>query len=78
MVLLDFVLNTAFFAFRNTIYQHKFSTAMGIPVSSSAASWKRGHHNIYHTLPNTGEMLYWWHPGYDKDRNDTTLDKKIF
>ena len=32
MTLLDFVLNTTYFTFRNTIYQQKFGTVMGRPV----------------------------------------------
>ena len=33
MVLLQFVVATTYFNFRDTIYQHKFGTAMGSPVS---------------------------------------------
>ena len=38
MTLLDFVLNTTYFTFRNTIHQHKFGTAMGSPVSPIVAN----------------------------------------
>ena len=38
MALLDFVLNTTYFTFRNTIYQQKFGTAMGSPVSPIVAN----------------------------------------
>ena len=38
MALLDFVLNTTYFTFRNTIHQHKFVTAMGSPVSPIVAN----------------------------------------
>ena len=33
MAMLDIVLNTTYFTLRNTIYQQKFGTAMGSPVS---------------------------------------------
>lgn len=36
--LLDFVLNTTYFTFRNTVYQQKFGTAMGSPVSPIVAN----------------------------------------
>ena len=38
MALLDFVLNTTYFTFRNTIYQQKFGTAMGSQVSPIVAN----------------------------------------
>ena len=38
MALLDFVLNTTYFTFRNMIHQQKFGTAIGSPVSPIVAN----------------------------------------
>ena len=43
MALLDFVLNTTYFTFRNTIYKQKFGTAMGSLVSPIIANLFREH-----------------------------------
>ena len=38
MELLQFVITTTYFSFRGTIYQQKFGTAMGSPVSPVIAN----------------------------------------
>ena len=38
MDLLQFVVTTTYFSFRSSIYQHKFGTAMGSPVSPVIAN----------------------------------------